>query len=117
MWKIYKSMKFDAAHKLENYDGACANIHGHTFKVDIECKHDTVDKIGLIIDFKILKLHMKEIIDELDHSYLNDIVTFNPTAENLAKYIYEELKKKIEILVKVRVWESETAYAEYYENE
>ena len=115
MWKISKSMKFDAAHKLENYIGACANVHGHTFKVDIECEHDTVDKTGMVIDFKFLKVYMKRLIDKLDHSYLNDIVAFNPTAENLAKFIFLELEKDIKILVKVRVWESDTAYAEYYE--
>jgi len=115
MWKISKSMKFDAAHKLENYKGPCANVHGHTFKVDIECEHNKLDYIGMLIDFKYLKMFMDTILKKFDHSYLNDVVDFNPTAENLAKYIYEELKKDIEFLVKVRVWESETAYAEYYE--
>jgi 6-pyruvoyltetrahydropterin/6-carboxytetrahydropterin synthase len=94
---IYKEGHFDSAHFLENgYSGKCSNVHGHrwTYRVYVSAK--TLDKIGMVIDFKVLKLAMvKEIEEYLDHNLINEKVDFNPTAENLAVYIFNVLSELI----------------------
>ena len=109
-----------AAHKLDNYDGPCQFLHGHTWKVEAVVVSDKLDAIGMVADFKILKMKMKQVLDPLDHTYLNELPAFkgiNPTTENLAKHIYRDfahlcLPLKIKC---VRVWESDTSSVTYYE--
>ncbi len=112
--------EFAAAHRLNNYPGNCSNIHGHTWKIELTVIGDILDQVGMHIDFRYLKSILDEIINNYDHTLLNDIAPFdriNPTAENLAKTIYE---KAVELLVgykvkKVNVWESPSAYVTYRE--
>jgi len=100
--KLYVNRKFSAAHHLPRHVGACRNLHGHTWKVEVWLKGE-VNTNGMLVDFG----EVKAIIDLFDHSNLND--TFeNPTAENLALYFHQ----KIPFCIKVRVWESENCYAE-----
>lgn len=111
---IYKVMKLSSAHKLFfPYESKCNQIHGHNFKVEIWTKGQ-VDENGIVVDFYLVK---KEVM-KLDHVNLNDFIK-NPTAENIAFYICEKLillaPDRIKT-IKVRVWETETAYAEYEEN-
>ncbi|MDD5407154.1 MAG: 6-carboxytetrahydropterin synthase QueD, partial [Candidatus Cloacimonas acidaminovorans] len=83
---------FSAAHLLRGYEGACSKLHGHNWKVRVCVKTKEQDEIGMAMDFGVLKTILSNILNNLDHSYLNEIVPFterNPTSENLAKYIYE----------------------------
>ena len=93
---------FSSAHHLEGYEGNCANVHGHTWAVKVEVRGDTanLDKIGMLIDFK----KIKKLIDKLDHKDLNKVLVSNPTAENIAIYLYEnlaEIDKTLEFNVEV----------------
>lgn len=85
MWYLEKEVWISSAHFLNDYIGACSNIHGHNWLVKVYCKGDKLDKAGMLIDFK----EIKGIVDQLDHKNLNLVVPVNPTAENLAKYICE----------------------------
>jgi 6-pyruvoyltetrahydropterin/6-carboxytetrahydropterin synthase len=104
---------FDAAHFLRNYQGKCANIHGHTWQVQIVVKGVTLNNQGLLIDFGILKSLLNETAAKFDHQLVNDLPEFsdilNPTAENIAAFIYEDLESKLPQNIRldgVEVWES-----------
>ena len=119
MYRVRTFMYFSSAHNLRNYDGNCENLHGHNWKVEAFLESETLDKDGLLVDFKVLKSELKKILKNLDHKYINDLDYFkkvNPTSENIAFYVYSELKKVFgDIAKKVVVWESENSAAEYYE--
>ena len=111
---------FAAAHRLEDYHGKCEELHGHNFKVEVLVQGDAVGEGGMLLDFAVLKGRLKEILEELDHKYINEIPFFKERAsssEYLALYIYDRLKvllgSEVVILREVRVWESENAYAAY----
>ena len=109
-----------SAHVLKGYDGPCAQLHGHTWKIEVTVVGQQVDDIGLVIDFKILKKKLKDIIMPLDHVNLNEHPAFakdNPSTENLARYIYRQLKDQCLPLTlkQVEVFESDTASIVYYE--
>ncbi len=109
---------FAAAHFLRGYEGKCKNLHGHTWKVELIITGETLDNIGMVCDFAILKKQLKDFLSELDHVYLNELPYFkeiNPTTENLAKYIFDEFPKKYRpvVLKRVTVWESENAGVSY----
>jgi 6-pyruvoyltetrahydropterin/6-carboxytetrahydropterin synthase len=115
---------FSAAHNLRGYEGVCESLHGHNWYVEVFVKSPGLNDIGLVIDFKELKAHTKEVTFELDHKYLNDLDYFkkvNPSSENIAKYIFDELEKKIKtadvVLSKVSVYESLNSSATYYKEE
>jgi len=113
---VTKIFTFDSAHKLENYDGDCKNLHGHTYKLEVTVRGKT-DYRGMVVDFKELKEVTKEkIIDKLDHKYLNEVFDFNTTCENLIVWIFNELNRAMEgkdyFLKKIRLWETPTSYAE-----
>jgi 6-pyruvoyltetrahydropterin/6-carboxytetrahydropterin synthase len=101
---LYTEGYFDSAHYLKNYEGKCANLHGHTWKICVWIKGDDSlrNKIGILWDFS----NLKKIIDEFDHKNLNELMDENPTAENLTIFIYKKLKKDYEKLqFKVRIYE------------
>lgn len=110
---------FDAAHELYDYPGECRNLHGHTWDVEVSVFSPELDEIGIVYDFKSLKADLKQVLDLYDHKYLNDIKPFDklsPTAENLAKVIYEKLEELIDprvSLKEVAVWESPIARVAY----
>ena len=92
--KIYKDFKFDAAHNLINYHGKCEKLHGHTYKLRVELE-GRPDSEGMIIDFVELKnIVNNKIISKLDHNYINDLIA-QPTAENIAVWIWRELEKDL----------------------
>jgi len=118
MYSIKVEADFSSAHNLRGYKGKCEELHGHNWKVKIKITRDSLDKIGMVADFREVKIALNKILDKLDHKYLNKITYFkkvNPTSENIAKYIYTALKNKIPDLSSVTVWESDNCSATYYE--
>ena len=120
MFEITIKDHIAAAHQLHGYDGPCAKLHGHTWHVEVSVKGETLDQIGLLTDFKILKGKLKQVLMPLDHVCLNDLPAFqsvNPSTENLARHIYREFAKISSPLKlkQVQVWESDTASVIYYE--
>lgn len=111
MFEICVREKFDAAHFLPGYNGKCANLHGHTWLVEVTVRSATLND-GMVIDFADIKALLKNILP--DHTLINDTLP-NPTAENLAQHVYGELKENVPGLVKVAVWESDSAGAVYFE--
>jgi len=118
MYSIKIETDFSAAHNLRGYKGKCEELHGHNWKVEAEVSKDKLDKIGMALDFKYLKIKLEKVLNTLDHKYLNNIPYFkkaNPTSENIAKYIYDRLKKQGLKVKSITVWESENSQATYYE--
>lgn len=107
MFYIQKSMEISAAHRLNlSYESKCQNLHGHNWHVTIYCKSKELNKDGMVCDFTHIK---KDIHEKLDHQYLNDILPFNPTAENMARWMCEQ----IPTCYKVSVQESDGNIATY----
>jgi len=110
---------FDAAHALHGYQGECRRLHGHTWDIDVVVRGGELDEIGIVYDFKALKDDLARVLGPLDHCYLNEVPPFdvlNPTAENLARYVYEQLSERIPTHVhvaEVSVWESPVARITY----
>ena len=106
---------FDAAHALIGYPGECKNLHGHTWDVEVEVKGTKLDEVGIVYDFKDLKDNLQGILKQFDHKYLNEVepfTSFNATAENLARVIYEQMEEKLPsgiAIVEIAVWESPIA--------
>jgi 6-pyruvoyltetrahydropterin/6-carboxytetrahydropterin synthase len=121
MYELMVKDIFSAAHNLRGYKGKCERVHGHNYTVEAYFTASELDSIGLAVDFNDLKRSLKKITDTLDHRYLNKEIKYfrtnNTSAENIARYIYEGLKKTVKkILVsKVCVWESDGSMAAYYE--
>ena len=115
---------FASAHTLRDYPGACSRMHGHNWKVELEVVASSLDNIGMGIDFKEIKKCTRQVTAELDHRYINEIKPFdeiNPTAENIAAYIYNgvsELINSDRIRVEsVTLWETERACVKYSETQ
>jgi 6-pyruvoyltetrahydropterin/6-carboxytetrahydropterin synthase len=110
---------FDAAHSLRNYPGECRNLHGHTWDVEVTVGATQVDEIGIVYDFKNLKDDLNRVIGDYDHVFINDVPPFDeisPTAENLARVIYDRLAATVDSrvqLIEVSVWESPIAKLTY----
>jgi len=122
MYRIAVEDHFDAAHALRGYKGKCEAIHGHRFKVVARIAADELDDIGMAYDFTELKAQLKAILDRFDHTLVNETPPFdviNPSSENMARTIYDELKAGLKdtpvVLEAVEVWESPTSCAEYRE--
>jgi 6-pyruvoyltetrahydropterin/6-carboxytetrahydropterin synthase len=110
---------FDAAHALVGYPGECCNLHGHTWDVEVVVAGDALDDVGIVYDFKTLKDDLDAVLGPLDHHYLNDVPPFdgiNPTAENLARHLFDSLSARVGEsvrVVEVSVWESPVARLTY----
>ena len=122
MFEVMIRTGFSAAHSLREYKGKCEDLHGHNFRVEVSVKAEGLDHTGLTIDFRTLKEKTQIIMDQWDHTYLNDHSFFterNPSSENIAFFIFEQLKDTITdknvSIDKVTVWESENSCASYYE--
>jgi 6-pyruvoyltetrahydropterin/6-carboxytetrahydropterin synthase len=125
MFEVSVEESFAAGHALRGYRGKCENPHGHNYKVRVTLHGQELDNIGLLFDFKDLKLALNDVIDRFDHQYLNDLEPFrvtNPSAENLAKYFYDETSERLRqatsgrVRVKdVKVWETDSTIATYFE--
>lgn len=120
MYSVRVEASFSAAHNLRGYKGKCEKLHGHNWKVELVVSKPELDKSGLAADFGFLKDKLKAVLEKLDHAYLNGLSyfkKFNPTSENIAKYIYDALRQKLPDIGSVTVWESENASATYHEAE
>lgn len=108
---IAKEFTFDAAHKLLNYDGLCANLHGHTYKLQVVLSGSNL-KNGLVFDFVVLKKIVSEkVISKLDHKFINEIIK-QSTAENISIWIWNQLEKSLP-LYEIRLWETPTSFVMY----
>ena len=114
---------FASAHTLRGYPGACSRMHGHNWKVETEIEASSLDETGMAIDFKTIRQATIKLTDKLDHRYINEISPFdtvNPTAENIAANIFENLSKALNsksVRVKaITLWETERACVRYTED-
>ena len=113
MYEIIVEKHFDAAHFLRGYQGKCESMHGHRYRVVVKIEAEKLNDIDLAYDFTDLKRHLKDILELYDHTCLNDVPPFdkiNPSAENIATTIHNELKEKLSAdtvkLTSVEAWES-----------
>lgn len=122
MYELKIEDHFASAHNLRGYQGACEALHGHNWKIEVIVRAQTLNAIGLAVDFKDLKQAAGEVLEGLDHKYLNELEPFrevNPSSENIAAYIFREVDERIRgsgaRVYKVTAWESEKACASYFE--
>ncbi|MGZ4134006.1 MAG: 6-carboxytetrahydropterin synthase QueD [Tumebacillaceae bacterium] len=117
---VTKIFTFDSAHRLDDYVGKCANLHGHTYKLEVSIKGRT-DHRGIVVDFGDIKNIVNEqIIAKYDHRFLNDLMEFNTTAENMVVHFFEiidtylkELPNETPVrLARTRLWETPSCFAE-----
>ena len=120
MYHLMIKTSFAAAHNLINYQGDCENLHGHNWRVEVTVAARELDYAGLGIDFKILKQQANQILDRLDHKYLNDLEPFkqnSPSSENISRYLFDSLSDELNsdnvTVERVNVWESDNACASY----
>jgi 6-pyruvoyltetrahydropterin/6-carboxytetrahydropterin synthase len=125
MFEVTVTSEFSSGHYLRNYVGKCENPHGHNYKVRVTLRGKELDAAGLLLDFKQLKLVMRPVIEYLDHNMINELPPFteiNPSAENLARYFYDETNKQLAQMTSGRVtvkdctiYETDTTTATYFE--
>ena len=117
MFEISVEHTFAAGHALRNYHGKCENVHGHNYRVQVGIEGPELDENGLLYDFAELKKRLRAASEYLDHRFLNELKPFdeiNPSAENIARFICEEIQKDLGTAVSyVRVWETDTSCAVY----
>lgn len=107
---IAKEFSFDSAHKLDWHKGKCRNLHGHTYKLQVLIQGE-LNEQGIVMDFKELDDKVKAVLEKLDHAYLNSIIK-NPTAENLAIFIWDKLKNSLP-LYEIKLWETPDSFVVY----
>jgi len=121
MFTLSIQKEIAAAHRLRNYDGPCARIHGHNWKIRVEVCAEKLDHAGIAIDFSDIETLLWQIIGPFDHQNFNDIAPFdkiNPTAENISRFVYQKMKQLLPdgILIKnVQLWETDTYRVTYEE--
>jgi 6-pyruvoyltetrahydropterin/6-carboxytetrahydropterin synthase len=121
MFEVTIEETFAAGHALRNYRGKCENVHGHNYRCQVTLEGAELDHIGLLVDFVELKRVVHGVIDRMDHQWLNEFPPFdvlNPSAENMARYIYQQVAEGLKVREGVRVglvrlWETDTAHATY----
>jgi 6-pyruvoyltetrahydropterin/6-carboxytetrahydropterin synthase len=122
MYEVSVDETFAAAHNLRDYHGKCEDLHGHNYKVRVVLAGKELDSTGLLYDFVHLKQVVRDVIRALDHKYLNELAPFdtlNPSAENIARHIYDQATTQLQqtankaAMASVTVWETETSAATY----
>jgi 6-pyruvoyltetrahydropterin/6-carboxytetrahydropterin synthase len=134
MFEVSVDETFSAGHALRGYKGKCENPHGHNYKVRLTVQGPQLDSIGLLFDFVHLKQVLRAVTNNMDHKYLNDqppFIELNPSAENIAKYLYDEVSrglkeispapaapavdtKDVPRITSVTVWETDITSATYH---
>jgi len=120
MYEVTIIKSFSAAHLLAQIGGKCEELHGHNFRVEVTVAAPDLNESGLLIDFRVVKKWLSVILDQMDHKHLNELPCFagvNPSAENIAKYIYTSMEPKATEsqvrIARIKVWESENAAVAY----
>jgi 6-pyruvoyltetrahydropterin/6-carboxytetrahydropterin synthase len=121
MFEVSVEEVFPAGHSLRNYHGKCENVHGHNYRVRVTVQGPGLDENGLLVDFAEIKKLVRAVKDRLDHQFLNDLEPFdkiNPSAENIAKYFYDEISGKLSPsngarIFEIKLWETDITYATY----
>jgi 6-pyruvoyltetrahydropterin/6-carboxytetrahydropterin synthase len=124
MFEVTVEAGFSSGHYLRNYRGKCENPHGHNYRVLVTLRGESLDETGLLLDFKLLKQVLRPAVDYLDHRMINDLepfTTLNPSAENLAKYFFDQTSAQMTEMTGGRVavkdctlFETDTSFARYY---
>jgi 6-pyruvoyltetrahydropterin/6-carboxytetrahydropterin synthase len=123
MFQVSVDETFSSGHALRGYKGKCENVHGHNYKVRVTLEGPQLDSIGLLYDFTHVKRVIRDVVCGVDHKFLNDQAPFdviNPSAENLAKYFYDETTRRMNEMpegariTKITVWETDTTSATYW---
>jgi len=121
MYELKIIDQFAAAHQLRGMKGGCENLHGHNWKVEVTAAGTHLGEDGLLIDFREIKQATQQILDGLDHKFLNDLEVFQtlePSSENIARHIFESLSQRLNTdhvkIVRVTAWESDSACASYW---
>ncbi|HLU24734.1 MAG TPA: 6-carboxytetrahydropterin synthase QueD [Longimicrobiales bacterium] len=123
MYVVSVQAHYDSAHYLRNYRGKCERLHGHRYVVEAAFATTELNEAGIAFDFVEIKRHLRALADELDHENLNDLPQFKdvePSAENQARYFYEQMKARLpeelgKAILYTRVWETPTQWAQYSE--
>ena len=119
MFEVTVEETFAAGHALRGYRGKCENVHGHNYRVQLTIEGPQLDPIGMLVDFVEVKRLIHGVVDRLDHRFINDLPPFdvvNPSAENLAKYFYDEISAGLASPVRlgqVKIWETDITSATY----
>jgi 6-pyruvoyltetrahydropterin/6-carboxytetrahydropterin synthase len=127
MFEVTVQAGFSSGHYLRNYHGKCENPHGHNYRVFVTLVGSELDEAGMLLDFKLLKQVLRPTVDYLDHQMINDLepfTTLNPSAENLARYFFEQTASQLLDMAQGRVrvkdctvYETDTSFARYYEQQ
>lgn len=125
MYVVSVQAHYDSAHYLRHYQGKCERMHGHRYTVEVALAARTLDKAGIAFDFVDIKRELRALADRLDHHDLNELEPFTeiePSAENQAKYFFDEMKRRLpdgvgDAILYVRVWETPTQWAQYTERD
>jgi 6-pyruvoyltetrahydropterin/6-carboxytetrahydropterin synthase len=120
MYEVTIKKSFSAAHLLKEIGGKCEELHGHNFLVEVSVVSESLNSEGLLIDFRVVKRWADEVLEQLDHKYLNEIEYFksiNPSSEQLARFLYDRISEKSRqakvTLSRVTVWESDNSRVSY----
>jgi 6-pyruvoyltetrahydropterin/6-carboxytetrahydropterin synthase len=121
MYELTVTSHFSGAHRLRYLHGKCEELHGHNWKIEVSVTSAKLNREGVVIDFTILKQKVEKVLKTLDHTFLNDLPYFSgeePSSENIARYIFDQLRKELKghpaRLKKVSAWESDTSCATYF---
>ncbi|HHQ69072.1 MAG TPA: 6-carboxytetrahydropterin synthase QueD [Halothiobacillaceae bacterium] len=113
-YRLSTEIEFAAAHQLHGYEGNCARLHGHNWKIVVEVTGNRLDKVGMVLDFREIKKQARAVAKRLDHRYLNELAPFdqqNPTAECIAAYFYQQLSQHFDCddyhISAVTTWEND----------
>jgi 6-pyruvoyltetrahydropterin/6-carboxytetrahydropterin synthase len=120
MFEVSVEETFAAGHALRQYRGKCENVHGHNYRVQVTLEGPDLDPIGLLVDFGEVKKLIRTVVGRLDHQFLNELAPFdtiNPSAENLARYFYDEINGGLSTagprIREVKIWETDITSATY----
>jgi 6-pyruvoyltetrahydropterin/6-carboxytetrahydropterin synthase len=122
MFEVFVDETFSAGHALRGYRGKCENVHGHNYRVRITIAGAKLDSVGLLMDFSQVKKAIQGVLQTLDHRFLNDMAPFdliNPSAENIARHIYQETARLLPpnpagaAIASITVWETDTTAATF----
>ena len=122
MFELRVVTRFAAAHRLTMVGAKCENLHGHNWKIEVYVQGQSTDKGGVLVDFGVIKRHVRELMETLDHKFLNELEYFSedtpPSSENIARYLADTLAARMDLpgirVSRVTAWESEDASATYY---